>query len=66
MPHNVVAEYWSRELDEPVQVEVNGWREGPSDYSLYISGAFVVAFKRMSEIEEYLGMYFMKKGAETT
>ena len=62
MPHNAVAEYWSRELDEPVQVEVNGWREGPNDYSLYISGAFVVAFRHLHEIEDYLGRYFMRRG----
>ena len=66
MVHEAASRYWSRELEEDVEIVVNGWVNGPQDYALYISGTHVVAFKRMAEIEEYLGMYFMKKGAETT
>lgn len=66
MVHEAASRYWSRELEEDVEIVVNGWVNEPQDYALYISGTHVVAFKRMSEIEEYLGMYFMKKGAETT
>ena len=66
MVHEAASRYWSRELEEDVEIVVNGWVNGPQDYALYISGTHVVAFKRMAEVEEYLGMYFMKKGVETT
>lgn len=66
MVHEAASRYWSRELEEDIEIVIYGWREQPQEYALYIEGTYVVAYKRMAEIEEYLGMYFMKKGAETT
>lgn len=54
--------YWEHELGQEVEILVRGWLERPTDFALYISGTFVVAYKNIEEIEEYLERYFMVNG----
>lgn len=52
---------WEHELGQEVEILVRGWLERPTDYALYIGGTFVVAYKNIQEIEQYLERYFMVK-----
>lgn len=54
--------YWSAEIGESVDINPRGWADYPSDYGLWIGGTFVVAFKRLEEIEDYLSRYFCVTG----
>lgn len=56
-----VEYYWSSELGETVEINPRGWVDYPSDYGLWVGGTFVVAFKRLEEIEDYLNRYFCVK-----
>lgn len=63
MELNSIEKQWSDELQEDVQIVSRGWAHSPDDYALHIGGTFVVAYKRISEIEDYLARYFMVKEA---
>lgn len=52
-----VESYWSSELGETVEIVPVGWENMPTEYALYISGTHVVAYKRLEEIEDWLGRY---------
>lgn len=58
-----IENYWSDELGEDVRILPVGWAEYPSEWSLYISGTHVVAFKKLEEIEDYLSRYFCVRDA---
>lgn len=55
--------YWSSELNEEVEIIPVGWTNMPTEFTLYISGTHVVAYKRLEEVEDYLDRYFVMKGA---
>lgn len=56
------SRYWSVELDEDVEIVPRGLVEDPDDYVLYVAGTFMVSFKYLEEIEEYLGRLFVLGG----
>ena len=58
--HEDIERYWSKELGESVDILPRGFKECADDYALYIEGTFVVAYRNLSEIEDYLGKYFVK------
>lgn len=53
---------WERELEMEVEIIARGWLERPTDYALYLDNTFMVAYKNIEEIEEYLERYFMVNG----
>lgn len=59
---NDVENYWSEELGESVDIVPVGWHDYPSEYRLLIGGTDVVSFKHLSEIEDFLDVYFVKSG----
>lgn len=58
-----VENYWTQELGESVEIVPRGWADYPSDYALYLGGTFIVAYKRLEEVEDYLSRYFVLKGS---
>lgn len=58
-----IETYWERELGESVTILARGWVHSPTDFALYIGGTYMVAFKRLGEIESWLETYFMKREA---
>lgn len=54
--------YWSKELGETIEIVPRGWVHSPEDFALYVSGVFVISFKHLDEIEDYLARYFMVQG----
>jgi len=58
-----IENYWSRELQSDVEIVGRGWGHSPDDYALYIDGTYLTSFKRIDEIEDYLGKYFVLEGA---
>lgn len=58
-----VETFWTRELGQRVEIITRGWVDYPTDYGLWVEGTFMVAYKHLDEIEDYLAVYFMKAGA---
>lgn len=54
-----IESYWSLELGEDVEIVSRGWVDYPSDYALYLSGTYVVAYKNLEEIEQWMERYMM-------
>lgn len=64
MKLETIESYWEAELGEGVDIVPRGWVDYPSDYALYLSGTFVVAYKNLEEIEDWLERYMMVQDAE--
>lgn len=57
-----IEDYWSRELGRTIEIVPRGWASTPDDYALYCDGTFMVSYKHLGEIEDYLSRYFVLKG----
>ena len=56
-----IEEFWAKELGQEVEIVSRGWVHSPQDHALYIGGTFMVAYKHLDEIEDWLARYFMVK-----
>lgn len=56
-----VEQFWTKELGEDVEIIARGWQSAPTDYALYISGTYMVAYKRLEEIEDWITRYMLTK-----
>lgn len=53
---------WERELGQEVEIMPRGWVDNPTDFALFLDSTFIVAFKHLHEIENYLERYFLVNG----
>lgn len=56
-----VETYWAAEVGEQVDILPDGWLNCPTDYSLYISGQYMVTLGSMADVEAWLERYVMLK-----
>ena len=53
-----VETFWSERIGEDVDIIPRGLISNPDDVALYIGGTFMIAYKDLSEIEDYLAIHF--------
>lgn len=50
-----IERYWSRELQEEVEV----LHQAPDEYALYIGGTYIETFRSLGEVEDYLNVHMI-------
>lgn len=57
-----LSKRWTEELGQEIKVISMGFVDSPREYGLWVDGTFITAYKHLSEIENYLSIYFLVKG----
>lgn len=55
----IMSEAWSHELGQDVAIISMGFVTSPREHGLWVDGTFIVSYKNLHEIDEYLSRYFL-------